>query len=81
MSNDLSVSFRSLVLISPDNTISETIEHNVMYNIFEIIGYLGGHAHIWLGLSAIQFYNVVSMLYAKLTFCYDKIKQQHHNHQ
>ena len=57
---------RSIVIISPNFEIFQTISYEPALNIIEFAGYLGGHAHIWLGLSAIQFYNVMVRLLKKV---------------
>lgn len=51
---------RSIVVISPNFELSQTVTYEPEMNTTEFIGYIGGHAHIWLGLSAIQFYNVLA---------------------
>ena len=49
----------TIVEIWPNRKLNEFVEHFPEINIFELIGILGGHAHIFLGLSAIQLYDVI----------------------
>ncbi|KAI2804982.1 hypothetical protein BLOT_003971 [Blomia tropicalis] len=56
---DYNESNLSLVTMWPDMKQYEVVEHFKEINIFELIGCLGGHAHIFLGLSAIQLYDVI----------------------
>ena len=49
---------KPLVIIRPDRKLQEVVTHSSDMDPYQLIGYLGGHAHLWLGLSAIQLYDV-----------------------
>lgn len=51
-----------LILVIPDRKLHEVIQHSSDMDFYQFIGCLGGHCHLWLGLSAIQLYDVVYKL-------------------
>lgn len=57
---------KSLILLWPNREMYQLVEHEGELSFVELIGCLGGHAHIWLGLSAIQFYDVSVELFLSL---------------
>lgn len=57
---------KSTLVIRPNREISQEVQHEGELSLVELIGCLGGHAHIWLGLSAIQFYDVLVKVIRKL---------------
>ena len=66
----------SAIIIWPDRKMYEIVVHHREIDFFELIGTLGGHAHIWLGISAIQLYDVfykvvqnVKFLWQKFVYC------------
>lgn len=65
---------KSVITLWPDKTMVEKVSHNPNMNAFELIGYLGGHAHLWLGLSAIQIYEVSLLVFYRLRFWYLQAK-------
>lgn len=64
--NPVNKANESVIVIWPDRKMYEIVEHHKEIDFFELIGSLGGHAHIWLGLSAIQLYDVVVIAIAKI---------------
>ena len=54
------------VIIRPDRKLNEVVQHASDMDPYQLIGFLGGHAHLWLGLSAIQLYDVFYMLIVKI---------------
>ena len=65
----------TILIIRPDRKMNEVVEHKSDLNAFQTIGYLGGHAHIWLGLSAIQLYDVFCSIIMKIKFLWEKFVQ------
>ena len=62
----------SVIIIWPDRKMYEIVTHNQEIDFFELIGNLGGHAHLWLGISAIQLYDVFYKVILKIKFCWQK---------
>lgn len=56
---------KSMLVIWPNREAYQTIKHESEMDIVQLVGYLGGHAHIWLGLSMIQFYDVIAKVFSK----------------
>ena len=70
--NPLANVSESVIIIWPDRKMYEMVQHNKEIDFFELIGCLGGHAHIWLGISAIQLYDVFYKVVQKVKFCWKK---------
>nr|XP_027204533.1 uncharacterized protein LOC113798231 [Dermatophagoides pteronyssinus] len=67
---------KSMIIIWPNREMYREVEHEGEINFFELIGCLGGHAHIWLGLSIIQFYDVFADLISRIRYSWELIRQK-----
>jgi len=72
LATDDSYSNYSIVTIFPDMNRYEKVKHTEDLSVFEVIGAIGGHAHIWLGLSAIQIYDILWRAGRRIRFFWDK---------
>lgn len=70
---------KSVIMLWPDKVMLENVTHRESMNVYELIGYLGGHAHLWLGLSAIQLYEVFLLVIYRFRFWYNQIKMMKNN--
>ena len=67
---------KSMIIIWPNREMYQEVEHQGELNFFELIGCLGGHAHIWLGLSIIQFYDVFADIISRARYRWQLIGQK-----
>lgn len=65
-SADSDVCMNTQIRVIPDRKLHEVIQHSSDMDFYQFIGCLGGHCHLWLGLSAIQLYDVVYSLIRKV---------------
>lgn len=59
---------RSIIVIWPNREMFQEVIHESELKFFEFIGSLGGHAHMWLGLSIIQFYDVFEKMFLRARY-------------
>ena len=71
-SNSVDANYISKVIIKPDRMFQEVVIHSKEMDIFNLVGSLGGHAHLWLGLSFISLYDVFYKLIVKIKFLWDR---------
>lgn len=67
------------IVIKANHEIVQTVKHERQMSLFEFIGYLGGHAHIWLGLSLIQFYGAISRVLVRFRYYFEKFMAWYHD--
>ena len=48
----------TVITIRSDLKPIESIQHHTELTFIELVGFLGGHAHIWLGISFISLYDI-----------------------
>ena len=67
------------IIIKANHEMVQKIKHERQMSLFEFIGYLGGHAHIWLGLSVIQFYGAISRVLIRFRYYLEKFLTCYHD--
>lgn len=64
---DLSLTRNTTSLIMLPNQHEYTVvKHELQIDFYHLLGYLGGHAHIWLGLSTPLIYDIAANILYKL---------------
>nr|XP_027203495.1 uncharacterized protein LOC113797338 [Dermatophagoides pteronyssinus] len=69
------------IFVKANHEMVQTVKHERQMSLFEFIGYLGGHAHIWLGLSLIQFYGAISRVIFRFRYYWEKFRVWYHDRQ
>lgn len=65
---------KSMLVIWPNREMYQTVQHENELGFVQLVGFLGGHAHIWLGLSVVQFYDVIGHVLAYFRYWFEKAR-------